>query len=75
MAPKIIRGKIENGKIIPETPFSKTIEKKMVQIVVFPIQNNGKEGEHSDRFLGILKGRFEDPLAYQKKMRKEWNRD
>lgn len=71
MTPKIFRGKLKNGKIIPEDRLPTSPEELEVQIFVFgpttPLIDR-------QRFFGSMKGQWGDPIKYQRKMRKEWER-
>lgn len=71
MAPKIIEGVIQNGKVLPKKKLPKNISGMEVQIIFFPKTESKKTRE---QYFGALRGKWGDPLKYQRTMREELER-
>lgn len=73
MAPKIIEGTIQKGKIVPKENIPKNISGLEVRIIVLG-KKNTELAKEREKYRGAVPSGWGDPLKYQRKLREEWKR-
>lgn len=71
MAPTVIEGEVKNGKIILKKALPKAAADMNIQIILTP---KSKVKNFRGKFFGAFPHGWGDPVKYQRRIRKEWER-